>query len=674
MSEARSTRVAVIGAGQLATAVVSRLQVGRGLAIASATTQNAIPASMLRDMRLLVLCMDSANASIAAFVSGGRNARIPTIAAWISTREIVVATDLDGRDNRTWPPLGCQECARLHGSPEEDGPADRILVPKTQCTHASADLHIAAQITVLAACNALDVLRVRRPYDTRATAIDLVHRSVIAEPVRPHHACSVCFPVASGARDNLRHAVLRLRERIFESPANVVDNATLSERLRMLTGRRFACFDPPQAAPPRDRHRVWRFFRARGVDPKDNALANAASTAVHRRRDRDDTSGDTHVGTGFDLDHSATADAIALAEGLERLFALSFRPKERIVAARYSDVAGNALDPRLFPLFDDSQYAAPDFPLSRFDPDALTDWVWGLDVLKGRPLLVAADLVFGTRAPGRIYQANSNGAACHHSLVQAVLNGIFETVERDALMVAWLNRLSLPRVAIRDGDPDPWCVRRTLAQLDFDVEHVDLTTDLGIPVLLAVLRDRCNPDFFMLDMVASTDCDAQLRKLYRELAQFVRPYLADRYALSNACTNDDDQDRIATFPDHVAYYQSAKRNHEANFLTANPVENPFGFGAYLDAASDRRMLLRTLVARLDERGHSTIVVDCTPPLVRDAGMNAVKVLVPGLQPLNCEHRLRTLGGERVVSVAQRLGYAPRRRTINELNPWPHPFW
>ena len=154
----------------------------------------------------------------------------------------------------------------------------------------------------------------------------------------------------------------------------------------------------------------------------------------------------------------------------------------------------------------------------------------------------------------------------------------------------------------------------------------------------------------------------------------VRPYLADRYALSNACTNDDDQDRIATFPDHVAYYQSAKRNHEANFLTANPVENPFGFGAYLDAASDRRMLLRTLVARLDERGHSTIVVDCTPPLVRDAGMNAVKVLVPGLQPLNCEHRLRTLGGERVVSVAQRLGYAPRRRTINELNPWPHPFW
>jgi ribosomal protein S12 methylthiotransferase accessory factor len=50
------------------------------------------------------------------------------------------------------------------------------------------------------------------------------------------------------------------------------------------------------------------------------------------------------------------------------------------------------------------------------------------------------------------------------------------------------------------------------------------------------------------------------------------------------------------------------------------------------------------------------------------------VLIPGLQPLNYGHHLRALGGERVVTVAQRMGYATRRRTLDELNPWPHPFW
>jgi ribosomal protein S12 methylthiotransferase accessory factor len=626
-------------------------------------------ASTLQHMQAIVLCADTSEASIATFVRGGRDAGVPTIAGWITKREIVVVHDLKRRDEVTWPPAGCPECARLHAPP-----ADAQSVDKPLRAGVSADLETATNLLVLAVCNALDVARGLRPADTRATAFDLELRSVIAEPVRPHHACTVCFPIALRGRDALRADVLRWRDDILaERMDPCANDPVLRERLRALTGRRFAAFEEPQATSPLERHATWRFFRARGVEPKDNALANAASTFVRHRRDRDEET-ISLAGTGFDLDGGDAPEVIALAESLERLFALSFGRRERVVTARYTDIVGEALDPRLFPLFAEAQYAAPDFPLARFDPDTPIEWVWGLDLAAGTPILVAADLVFASRAPASIYQANSNGAACHASLPQAVVNGLCETVERDALMVAWLNRLSLPRVAIGVGDPDPWSVRATLAQLDFDLEHVDLTTDVDIPVLLAVLRDRRNPDFFMLNMVASTDPQAQLRKLYRELAQFIQPYLGDSTALSNACTFDDNPDRVVAFPDHVAYYQSARRNREACFLTAGPATRRFGAGTYLRESHGARSLLETLAARLALRGHRTIVVNCSAPLLRDAGMHAVKVLVPGLQPLNCGHRLRALGGERVVALAQRMGYAPRRRAVDELNPWPHPFW
>ena len=92
--------------------------------------------------------------------------------------------------------------------------------------------------------------------------------------------------------------------------------------------------------------------------------------------------------------------------------------------APYADVARDAFDPRQFPLFADAQYAEPGFPLHRFDPDTPIDWIWGLELGAGSPVLVASDLVFTSSASARIYRANSNGAACHGSLHQAIINAV----------------------------------------------------------------------------------------------------------------------------------------------------------------------------------------------------------------------------------------------------------
>jgi hypothetical protein len=55
-------------------------------------------------------------------------------------------------------------------------------------------------------------------------------------------------------------------------------------------------------------------------------------------------------------------------------------------------------------------------------------------------------------------------------------------------------------------------------------------------------------------------------------------------------------------------------------------------------------------------------------------LHAVKVLIPGSQQLNAQHRLRALGGERLLRVPERMGLDAPLRPAEDLNPWPHPFW
>jgi ribosomal protein S12 methylthiotransferase accessory factor len=116
------------------------------------------------------------------------------------------------------------------------------------------------------------------------------------------------------------------------------------------------------------------------------------------------------------------------------------------------------------------------------------------------------------------------------------------------------------------------------------------------------------------------------------------------------------------------------RSPLAAFLTASPSTHAFGEGPFCAPFPDIRAEMRELVARLARRGHEVLVVDCTTPLLKSLGLHAVKVLVPGLQPLNAGHRYRVLGGRRALELPRLLGLATRDMTTSELNPWPHPFW
>lgn len=638
----------------------------------------------LDQVDLAVLCSDDGLPLLVATGGACRRANIPLVAVRIlpTTATISILPSATKAD----PLSGCPQCAELHradrsasaAAVQQASPLDTGCVVPWSALERGTDQSVLASAVKLSIAEALESRSLMHgSFEATETRVDFGERSVEVEAIVRHHMCPVCQPRRLINADRLKDEARDWWHRTSVEP--IVRSPPLAEllpALKRLSGGLLGLFGHTTTISPEQRHRIWRFFRDRSVAPHCEILANAHLARVVREESHHGRTV-ASVSEGLDFDEPDTAEALALVEGLERLFCLSYCAPERLVSARYDKVAHEAIDPRALPLFADEQYESTDFPLNRFDPRSELPWIWGVDARNGEPVLVPAEFVFRVPTRRKLYLPNSNGAACHTTVRRATVGGILEIVERDALMVTWLHRLSLPRAGISGVNVDSRGIRDTLQALDFDLNHVDITTDLGIPVLMAVLRDRRNQDFFLLDMVAGLQPGEQIAKLHRELSQFLFPYLLDCKHFVNDRTADLEPNSVASFPDHLAFYQTKAKNRQASFLTsAESVRDlrESHVELHVPEDGDERQRLDWLTRRLDEKGYRVIVVDCSTPMLQSLGLHCVKVLIPGLLPLNCGHRFRTISGERVLNVVHRMGLAPASSHPSQLNPSPHPFW
>src|SRR3546814_62469 len=129
----------------------------------------------------------------------------------------------------------------------------------------------------------------------------------------------------------------------------------------------------------------------------------------------------------------------------------------------------------------------------RFRPDAQVEWspAWSLrdDAERWLPTRYC---YFDYRAPDvpddhAFCTADSNGCASGGSLEEAILQAFLEVVERDAISIWWYNRLARREIdpaGLNDAFTDR--MRAHYAAKGQQFHLLDLTTDLGIPVVVAV--------------------------------------------------------------------------------------------------------------------------------------------------------------------------------------------
>jgi thiazole/oxazole-forming peptide maturase SagD family component len=340
-----------------------------------------------------------------------------------------------------------------------------------------------------------------------------------------------------------------------------------------------------------------------------------------------------------------------LGEALER-YTLVFRGNEPLVRATYEEDV--ALHPDRIQLFSESQFDARDdwnssadelfWVPERFDRAVEVDWLQARQLGKtGRPVLVPAAccLMWYEFKPGEpeFGRADTIGCAAGPTLDAAITHGLLEWIERDALAIWWENRLRRPAVTLESfDDPHLLAVREGLEAIGRTLVLLDCTTDIGIPVYVAVAA-RTDGSEPLVGAAAHPHASVAAYRAASEVGQVW--YEANR---SRALSQTLSDWLLRETTDRQPYLQ------------------PLG---YADAPSANRIELvpgvwPDVVERLASAGLDAFVVDHSRS---DVGVRTARCIVPGLR-----HVWNRRAPGRLYDVPVAMGWLASPTPEDQLNP------
>jgi ribosomal protein S12 methylthiotransferase accessory factor len=346
----------------------------------------------------------------------------------------------------------------------------------------------------------------------------------------------------------------------------------------------------------------------------------------------------------------------ALGEAIER-YCGEFDGTEPYVTTSFRRLGASAIDPGACMLYSQSQYArrhesnggdgrhaAP----APFDADQRLQWtaVRSLTQRTWR-YLPSAYLYYGHPdgwTPG-MCRADSNGCAAGPTKSRALLRGLLELIERDAVAIWWYNRVRRPTLPLRllAGTRAEGFVR-DIRRHGRDVWLLDLMTDLAIPVCGAISARTRRGARIAFGFAADLDPRRAAVRAMAELGQVL-------------AAGDDD----AIDPPHGQWLERATLHTDPYLVPANrpgarrAADLSRGLHTTNDAAA-----IRYIRRRLEARGLEVLALDQTRPDVR---MPVMRAIVPGLR-----HFWPRFAPGRLYQVPVQLGWLDSPTRECDLNP------
>jgi ribosomal protein S12 methylthiotransferase accessory factor len=355
----------------------------------------------------------------------------------------------------------------------------------------------------------------------------------------------------------------------------------------------------------------------------------------------------------------------ALCEAIERYSGIAWGEEPRRRASATA-LGAEAVPIRQLALFSEAQYksresspAASEFhevppPLA---DDVEISWSPAWSLTHGRVrYLPTAYCYYGFRDPGVFFtRCDSNGNAAGNSLEEAILYGFLELVERDAVALWWYNRARRPEIDASRAGISYWeeMKRHYARELRRDLHALDLTTDLGIPVVAVVSRRQGRAvEDVIVGFAAHLDPEVALLRAVEEANQYlpsVREEAEDGSTIYRLYSEET-----------VRWWRSATFENQP-YLVPDPSAPARRFEDLPRLSrEDLREDVETCVAAAARCGLEVLVLDQTRP---DIGLPVVKVVVPGLR-----HFWRRLGAGRLYDVPVKLGWIEQPRREDEMNP------
>ncbi len=233
---------------------------------------------------------------------------------------------------------------------------------------------------------------------------------------------------------------------------------------------------------------------------------------------------------------------------------------------------------------------------------------------------------------------------------EALKHAVLEAVERDALIIHWLNKITPPRIDIEGLQIlESETITRIIGEYrkyKINFALLDLTADLGVPVILTVIRDmaRGRPAVFL---GAGADLDIE-SAITHSLLEGLRAGYWGSVSDEQIEAVNKKAPLIENIEERRVYWCDKSRIPEIDFLLNGPIKK-IERNEFYRAGSQKKM--KHLVKILKSCKIEAYSVDCSAKAVEDAGLKIIKVLIPKLYYLYLNERFRYPG----------------------INPIPHPL-
>lgn len=367
----------------------------------------------------------------------------------------------------------------------------------------------------------------------------------------------------------------------------------------------------------------------------------------------------------------AEARMSAVGEAVERYSAYHWDAKRVWAGA----AEPGAITPAECVLYSERQYAGG-LGYARWTAETEISWIRGVELPEGTPVALPAGLVFLVNpmplAADHVTAVTSNGLAAGPNLTAAILSGLYEVIERDALMIGWLNRLPATRIELPDGGCHAATIARHYRLHGVTLRLYRLATDQAAHVVLAVL-DAPAPEepARVVGMGCDLDPVAAVDKAVFEACQ-ARPSEAERFRRSPPSERLQRYEDVRELDDHPAFHGLRRNGHEIDFLDAGGARVRLE-ALRAPAVADTAAALALVVDGLVRAGARVAYVDVTAPDVAETGIRVVRCIATGFQPIHFGHGEARLGGQRLFAAPVAWGLRDEPLDEGELNPCPHPL-
>ncbi|WP_051227856.1 YcaO-like family protein [Oceanospirillum beijerinckii] len=228
---------------------------------------------------------------------------------------------------------------------------------------------------------------------------------------------------------------------------------------------------------------------------------------------------------------------------------------------------------------------------------------------------------------------HSNGAAAGNTLEEAILQALFELIERDATAIWWYNRIPRPGFDLGRIDPEYYGPLHESLADKHDYWVLDLTHDMGVPVMAAIGRHKGTGGY-----IFGFGCHLQ-------------PELAAQRALTELCQLIPIRNQNGAPFDFDAIVGGPHLNPAADVQPEAYLFEPSG---------DIKQDILAIVYKLKALGFETLVLNYSrEPLP----IKTAKVFIPGL----C-HIWPQLANERLYHLPVTLSWLTEANTEENINP------